>query len=120
MLKLTLLAVLGEIFAKTPNIQYVYPTVRNGENLCFSGEGHGTSLDHDAEVEYSIQDEFGNLVTGIVCKVFKNQYMGNGDFMPLSMQGMRFHMIHFLMKIRHSKLYKIINLIKFIKCHLKL
>ena len=24
--------------------------MRNGENLCFSGEGHGTDLEHDAEV----------------------------------------------------------------------
>ena len=76
-------------------------------------------MDHDAEVEYSIQDEFGNLVTGIVCKVFKNQYMGNGDFMPLSMQGTGFHMIQYVIKIIHLKIYRVINLIKFINCPLK-
>ena len=79
-LRLSLLAQLAVSHDPT----FVFTEIRADEPLCFSGHH---SQDYDGmSVFYSLKGPQGNSVSLMGCEVTKNQYMANGDFMPLSAQ----------------------------------
>ena len=82
---------------------FVFPSIRKGEPLCFSGH-HGDEFD-ETPVKYSLKNKNGNLLALNGCKVTKNYYMANGDFLPLSAQRHLPSMVSFEIKSRISIKY---------------